>query len=176
MRLARAKSAAAAVAADVTAAAGVTRRLLWIFVAEFAQNADNANLAVRLREQQKVKAALELARRSPGPFLYRAGRKTVMAQKHRFHHNNKRRAGGSAPSDTRTLRRPPTVTERAPAVVYGKPFILMEDEAKNTFIYEAGNWVPHSASIAECRQTCQVKELSQRVNGRIRYEIRCPQA
>jgi hypothetical protein len=50
----------------------------------------------------------------------------------------------------------------------------MEDEQKNTFIYEGGAWVPHSASIAECRQTCQVKELPQKVNRMTRYEIRCP--
>jgi hypothetical protein len=78
-------------------------------------------------------------------------------------------------SSTRSLRRPPDVTERPPPVVYGKPFIVAEDENKNTFVFEGGSWVPHTASIAECRQTCQVKELPQRLNKMIRYEVRCPE-
>jgi hypothetical protein len=35
--------------------------------------------------------------------------------------------------------------------------------------------VAYSASIAECRQSCLVKEVPQRVNGRIRYEVRIPE-
>jgi hypothetical protein len=97
-----------------------------------------------------------------------------MAQHRRTHNNYRGRAGGLPSSDTRSLRRPPEVTERQARTVYGKAFIVLEDEAKNTFIYKGGAWVPHSASIAECRQTCQVKELPQRVNRMIRYEIRCP--
>jgi hypothetical protein len=67
----------------------------------------------------------------------------------------------------------PAASRPAP-IVYGKPFIVVEDEQKNTFVFQAGAWVPHTASIAECRQTCQVKELPQRVNKMIRYEVRCP--
>jgi hypothetical protein len=96
-----------------------------------------------------------------------------MAQRRRFN-PNKRQMARSAP-EARSLRRPPEVTERLPPVVYGKPFIVVEDESKNTFIFKGGDWVPHTASIAECRQTCQVKELPQRVNRMIRYEVRCPQ-
>jgi hypothetical protein len=95
-----------------------------------------------------------------------------MPQKRRFH-QHKRDARSAAPG-IRGLREPPTVTERAAPVVYGKPFVLLEDLEKNTFIFQAGQWVPHTASIAECRQSCQVKELPQRVNRMIRYEIRCP--
>jgi hypothetical protein len=94
-----------------------------------------------------------------------------MPQKRRFTPNKRQMA--RAPSATSSLRRPPEVTERQ-TVVYGKAFIIMEDEQKNTFIYEGGAWVPHSSSIAECRQTCQVKELPQKVNRMTRYEIRCP--
>lgn len=97
-----------------------------------------------------------------------------MAQKRRFN-QNKRQAARSAP-EVRGLRRPPVVTERQPPIVYGKPFVLVEDQDKNTFIFKAGSWVPHSASIAETRQTCQVKELPQRVNRMIRYEVRCPES
>jgi hypothetical protein len=93
-----------------------------------------------------------------------------MAQKRRFT-SNKRQAARLPNSPTRSLRTPPPVERPAP-VLYGKPFIVVEDEQKNTFIFQAGNWVPHSAYIAECRQTCPVKELPQRVNGRIRYEVR----
>lgn len=95
-----------------------------------------------------------------------------MAQKHRFHHNN-RRAGPLAPV-TRGLKTPPEPIERRAPVVYGKPFVLVEDEAKNTFIFKAGQWIPYESSIAECRLTCQVKKLAQAVNNMIRYEVRCP--
>ena len=72
------------------------------------------------------------------------------------------------------LQRPPEVEIR-PAVIYGKPFVVLEDKEKNTFIFQAGNWVPHAESIAECRKTCQVKQLPQQLNQMIRYEIRRPQ-
>jgi hypothetical protein len=95
-----------------------------------------------------------------------------MAQKRRS--NLRAQRGGRAPNPgTRMLQRPPEV-EIQPAVVYGKPFIVLEDKDRNTFVFEAGNWVPYSESIAECRKTCQVKELPQRVNQMIRYEVRCP--
>jgi len=97
----------------------------------------------------------------------------IMAQRRRFT-QNKRQAARSPVQDTRTLRKLPVAVQRAP-VVYGKPFILVEDAEKNTFIFKAGEWVQHPESIAECRQTCQVKELPQRVNGRIRYEVRAPE-
>jgi len=95
-----------------------------------------------------------------------------MAQKRRFTQN--KRQASRAPVDNRTLRRLPELIERPRPVVYGKPFIVVEDAEKNTFIYQAGEWVSYTATIAECRQTCQVKELPQRINGRVRYEIRAP--
>ena len=70
---------------------------------------------------------------------------------------------------------PTPLAERRAPVVYGKPFIVMEDEQKNTFVYERGTWIPHSSTIAECRKTCLVKELPQRVNRMIRYEVRSPE-
>jgi hypothetical protein len=97
-----------------------------------------------------------------------------MGQRRHFHHNKRQIARASSP-ETRGLRRPPAVTERVPQNVYGKPYIVLEDHNKNTFIYQAGSWVPHSATIAECRQTCQVKELAQRLNHMVRYEVRCPE-
>ena len=97
-----------------------------------------------------------------------------MAQKRRFT-QNKRQVARLPSSDTRGLKRPPEYTERPPPVLYGKPFVIFEDAEKKTFVFQAGEWVAYSASIAECRQTCQVKELPQRVNGRIRYEVRVPQ-
>jgi hypothetical protein len=95
-----------------------------------------------------------------------------MPQKRRFH--QPKRGGGRFAPETRSLQRPPAIAERVAPTVYGKPFILLEDEQKNTFIFKAGAWVAHSESIAQCRTTCQVKELPQRVNGRVRYEVRCP--
>lgn len=61
-----------------------------------------------------------------------------------------------------------------PRVVYGKPIIVAEDAVKNTFIFDGAQWVPYSESIAECRRTCLVKELSQKLKNMTRYEIRRP--
>jgi len=89
--------------------------------------------------------------------------------------NNNRGRGFDPNSPTRSLRRPPEPTA-SQAVAYGKPFIVMEDEAKKTFVYKAGAWVEFEASIAECRQSsCQVKQLAQKVNRMTRYEVRCPE-
>jgi hypothetical protein len=59
-------------------------------------------------------------------------------------------------------------------VVYGDAFIVLEDQQKNTFVFEGGAWVPHSQSIAECHQGCQVTKLAQKVNNMTRYEVRAP--
>ena len=97
-----------------------------------------------------------------------------MPQKRHFNHNRPARGNRPATPESRLLQRPPTI-ERQAAVVYGKPFVLLEDGERNTFIYKAGNWIPHTESIAQCRETCQVKQLPQSLNRMIRYEIRCPQ-
>jgi hypothetical protein len=93
-----------------------------------------------------------------------------MAQRRKFN-QNKRQIARAAP-ESRSLRYPPAIVERQQPKVFGKPIIILEDDAKNTFVYSAGNWVPHSASIAEIRQLGQVKELPQRLNRMIRYEVR----
>jgi hypothetical protein len=98
-----------------------------------------------------------------------------MARNRPKHSNQRARAASSPFSATRSLRRPPELTQRIAPVVYGKAFVVLEDEAKNTFVFKGGTWVAHTASIAECRQSCQVKELPQRVNKMIRYEVRCPE-
>ena len=68
---------------------------------------------------------------------------------------------------------PPTPRpERQPKPVYGKPFVLLEDDRKNTFEFVGGAWVPYSRSIAECRLDCQVTALAQKVNNMTRYEVR----
>ena len=95
-----------------------------------------------------------------------------MGQRRHFNQTKRQLARTAGPE--RGLKRPPAVTERAQPVVYGKPFILLEDGEKNTFIFKGGAWVAHTATIAECRTSCQVKELAQRVNQMIRYEVRCP--
>jgi hypothetical protein len=88
---------------------------------------------------------------------------------------NKPGRGYDPNSPTRSLRRPPDPSERQAAVAYGKPFILLEDDAKKTFVFKGGNWVEFEASIAECRQSCQVKQLAQKVNRMTRYEVRAPE-
>ena len=72
------------------------------------------------------------------------------------------------------LHTSPALGDLPPPVNYGTPFIVLEDEEKNTFVYSGGEWVPYATSIAECRKSCQVKELPQRLNRKVRYEIRCP--
>jgi hypothetical protein len=72
------------------------------------------------------------------------------------------------------VRLPVAVAERKPPVVYGKPFVVLEDSQKSTFVYSGGQWVPHTKSIAECRQDCRVKELAQKINGMTRYEVCSP--
>ena len=66
--------------------------------------------------------------------------------------------------------------QRKPEQQYGPPFILLEDENKNTFEYRRGAWVAHPNNIAECRIDCHVKELAQKVNKMTRYEVRRPLA
>jgi hypothetical protein len=62
--------------------------------------------------------------------------------------------------------------EPKPPTQYGKAFILLEDEQKNTFEYSQGAWVPYELSIAQCRRDGQVKELPQKIGGKTRYEVR----
>jgi hypothetical protein len=95
-----------------------------------------------------------------------------MAQKHRFHNRkNKSMVRPQRESIPREVRVRP---ERKAPVQYGKPFVLLEDNDKNTFEYASGAWVPYALSIAQCREDYLVKELPQKVNGNTRYEVRCP--
>jgi hypothetical protein len=95
-----------------------------------------------------------------------------MARKNRYQVSGKRgkRRGGDAPPRPAAA----TAADRPPPKVYGQPFVVMEDENKGTFVYKSGAWVAHSMSIAECRASCQVTELPQKVKRMTRYEIRCP--
>jgi hypothetical protein len=95
-----------------------------------------------------------------------------MAQ--RRHHNNKRQKPHIAAPHA--ARPPVAAYERKAPVTYGKPVILLEDDQKVTFIYSAGQWTRHEKTIAECRVDCQVKELSQKINGMTRYEVCSPLA
>jgi hypothetical protein len=96
----------------------------------------------------------------------------------------KRRSGGggggrrnnyahSGPRASTPVEAPPPREKKAP-VHYGKPVILLEDSAKNTFAFANGAWVQQEAKIAQLQLDCQVKALPQKVNGMIRYEIRYP--
>jgi len=92
-----------------------------------------------------------------------------MAQ-HR-HQGGKRGKRSQAPPPVRT---PLPVMERKAPVVYGKPFIVLEDARKVTYIYSGGKWVEHTKSIAACREDSQVKQLPQKINGMTRYEVSPP--
>jgi len=95
-----------------------------------------------------------------------------MAQKHRDRQNRARRP--FRPPSPSAPARAPVVREKKIPVVYGKPITVLEDEAKCTFQFDNGAWVPYEMSIAECRRECLVKELPQKVNRMTRYEIRRP--
>jgi hypothetical protein len=92
-----------------------------------------------------------------------------MAQRRHFN-QRPARGGGRAPT--------PVVREVRPAYVkpapkqYGKPFVLLEDDAKNTFEFIGGAWAPYSMSIAECRAAGEVTQLAQKVNKMTRYQVR----
>jgi hypothetical protein len=96
-----------------------------------------------------------------------------MARNNRFSNIRQKSRARTAQATTREA---PPVIEKKPPTVYGKPFILMEDENRNTFDYKGGKWIPHAMTIAECRLTCLVKELPQKVKNMTRYEIQSPLA
>ncbi len=85
----------------------------------------------------------------------------------RHHLNNRSKSRGGAAA----VRPPVAAIERKVPVRYGKPFILLEDAQKSTFIYSGAQWVSYEKTIAECRTDCQVKELPQKINGMTRYEV-----
>ena len=93
----------------------------------------------------------------------------------RKHHNNNSRPKSRGSRDG-NIRPAVVIPQPKPRIEYGKAFIVLEDVEKSTFIYKGGQWVRHTASIAECRQDCDVKELPQKINGMTRYEIRTPLA
>ena len=95
-----------------------------------------------------------------------------MAKRRTFQHQKRRPPGVRREALVRAASPRP---ERKAPVQFGEAFVLLEDEEKNTFEYARGAWTPYAMSIAECRQeSCQVKELPQKVNGKTRYEVRCP--
>jgi hypothetical protein len=103
------------------------------------------------------------------------GKYRRMPQKRRPVKQNKRQMARSPSNENRRTLAISPLVERVAPTVYGKAFIVAEDESKNTFIYKAGAWVPHTESIAECKRTCLVKELPQRLGKMIRYEVRSPE-
>lgn len=96
-----------------------------------------------------------------------------MVQRNRY----RQQRGSSRPSARSrdaTPVEPAVVHTKAAPVVYDKAIVVLEDDAKNTFFFEQGAWVPYGASIAQCRRDCLVKELPQKVKSMTRYEIRRP--
>ena len=59
-----------------------------------------------------------------------------MAQRNRFSGRRPQRTRSAAPP---VAARP--VWEKKAPVLYGKPFVLLEDEQKQTFVFQAGAWV-----------------------------------
>ncbi len=95
-----------------------------------------------------------------------------MAQRHRFNRRPNKTAGRPRRNDP--PREAPVRFEPKPPTQYGKAFVLLEDAEMNTFEYVAGAWIPYGLTISQCRRDCLVKELSQKVNGKTRYEVRLP--
>ena len=93
-----------------------------------------------------------------------------MAHQNRFNKHRKQSSRSPRPA---AVERPP-IPERKPPTVYGKPFIVLEDEQKNAFKYGNGAWQPYELTIAQCRREGEVKELPQQINKMTRYEVRLP--
>jgi hypothetical protein len=89
---------------------------------------------------------------------------------HKNRHGSKRPKPHTA-AHAAAFRAPPAPPEKKVPVVYGKPFVVLEDAQKGTFVYQGGQWIPHTRTIAECRQDSQVKQLAQKINGMTRYEV-----
>jgi hypothetical protein len=87
---------------------------------------------------------------------------------------NKRQQASRGNPETRRNSAPLVPVAPVARVVYGKAIVIAEDANKNTFYFDGAAWVPYSDSIAECRRSCLVKELPQRVKDMTRYEIRPP--
>ncbi len=68
----------------------------------------------------------------------------------------------------------PLVVEKPRPVVYGKPFLVLEDSHKKVFVIQGAQLVPHDKSIAAYRSDSQVTEMAQKIKGLTRYEIRAP--
>jgi hypothetical protein len=98
-----------------------------------------------------------------------------MAKKRRHYQRQKNAQQFAVPAATAPVQRGPAPQRKA-RVEYDRPFILLEDGNKETFEFKAGQWARHAMTIAECRESCIVKELPQKVNGMTRYEIRYPLA
>ncbi len=96
-----------------------------------------------------------------------------MPQRHRGNQNRSRPAGRRSHSSAAPPE-PKVVYEKKAPIVYGKAFVVLEDESKGTFRFDNGAWVPYAMSIAQCRRECLVNELPQKVNRMTRYEIRLP--
>lgn len=92
----------------------------------------------------------------------------------RNHHSSKRHKNRTHAPAPASVRVAPAPVEKKPPVVYGKPFVLMENDQRATFIYSGGQWVPYDKTIAQCREDSQVQELAQKINGMTRYEVRSP--
>jgi hypothetical protein len=92
--------------------------------------------------------------------------------KKRGHYQRRKNAQVFTAAPATAPKQPAPAPQRKTRIQYDKPFILLEDANKDTFEFKAGQWVRHSMTIAECRETCLVKELPQKVNGMTRYEIR----
>lgn len=94
-----------------------------------------------------------------------------MGQKRRYTGKNQRGPGGPRAS---LQRDPIIIPERKPPVQYAAPVVVLEDQHKQTFEFVSGAWVPFEMSIAQCRESCRVTELSQKIKGMTRYEVRRP--
>jgi len=93
--------------------------------------------------------------------------------KHNNHRKRPQGRGARGPAPSRP-ELPSLVRPQAVKVQYGKAFILLEDEDKNTFEFVGGNWVPYARSISDCRRDCNVTALSQKLGTKTRYEVREP--
>jgi len=95
-----------------------------------------------------------------------------MAKKRHYNNNSNKKRPVRAAHAAAVAAPEKKPYEKKPVPQYGPPFVLLEDESKNTFEYRRGAWIAYGSTIAECRVDCLVQELAQKVNKMTRYEVR----
>jgi hypothetical protein len=94
-----------------------------------------------------------------------------MAQRNRYHGAKRQKPRAAAPPPARAVA---AAVEKPRPVVYGKPFLVLEDAKKAVFVIKDAQLVAHEKTIAAYRRDSRVQEMPQKIKGLTRYEICSP--